>query len=78
LLHRSNVEESGNGVCATAIAPAFVDTDMSAWAVHRVPAAEMIPVGDVVRLVGCLVELSAHAVIGRLVVSRAGASGLIA
>ncbi|MCW2850012.1 MAG: putative 3-oxoacyl-[acyl-carrier-protein] reductase [Marmoricola sp.] len=70
-----NEEESGHGVSATAISPAYVDTDMSAWVHDEVPPEEMIPVSDVVALVGALVEMSSRSVVPHLVVSRAGASG---
>ena len=32
-----NAEQSANGISATAIAPAYVDTDMAAWAHDRLP-----------------------------------------
>jgi hypothetical protein len=35
----------------------------------------VIPVGDIVRLVECPLDLSARPVVGRLVVLRAGTSG---
>lgn len=70
-----NEEESVNGVTATAISPAYVDTDMSAWVHDEVPPEAMIPVSDVVALVGTLVQLSGRSVVPHLVVSRAGASG---
>lgn len=75
LVDTVNAEESAGGVTATALAPAFVDTDMSAWAADRVPPAEMIPVADIVRLVECLLDLSARSVVGHVVVARAGTSG---
>jgi NAD(P)-dependent dehydrogenase (short-subunit alcohol dehydrogenase family) len=78
LVETLNAEESRSGVCATAIAPAYVETDMSAWVRDRVPAEEMIPVEDVVTLVHALVTLSRRSVVSRLVVSRAGTSGLTA
>lgn len=78
LVDTLNAEESARGVTATAIAPAFVDTDMSAWVSDRVPPADMVPVEDVVRLVECLLDLSARSVLGRIVVSRAGTSGYAA
>lgn len=70
-----NAEESGRGVTATAIAPAYVETDMSAWARDRVSGEEMIPVSDIVELVGALVAMSARSVVPRLVISRAGTGG---
>ena len=48
LVETLNAEESGNGVTATALAPAYVDTDMSAWVTDSYPASPMIPVDDVV------------------------------
>ena len=70
-----NAEESGNGVAATAIAPAYVDTDMSAWTQDTIPAETMLTVNDVVELVDAVLRLSNRAVLPRLVLSRAGASG---
>ncbi|MCW2604435.1 MAG: putative 3-oxoacyl-[acyl-carrier-protein] reductase, partial [Pseudonocardiales bacterium] len=37
LIRSINVEENGNGVLATAISPAFVATELSAWATESVP-----------------------------------------
>jgi NAD(P)-dependent dehydrogenase (short-subunit alcohol dehydrogenase family) len=73
-----NVEESGSGVSATALAPAFVETDMSAWATERVPVHTMIPVADIVTLVDGLLDLSGRSVISRILVTRAGTSGFVA
>jgi NAD(P)-dependent dehydrogenase (short-subunit alcohol dehydrogenase family) len=67
-----NVEESGNGVTATAIAPAYVDTDMAAWIHDTIPPESMIEVADIVELVNTLLRLSAKAVVPKLVVGRAG------
>lgn len=72
LVETLNAEESQNGVSATALAPAFVSTDMSSWATDRVPLAEMIPVADVVALVMMLLGLSKSTVISRIVMNRAG------
>lgn len=74
LVETLNAEESGNGVTASAIAPGYVDTDMSDWIKDRIPADEMIEVADVVELVDALLKLSSRAVLPRLVVSRAGTS----
>ena len=38
LMETLNAEESANGVMATAIAPAYVATDMSAWTADTIPA----------------------------------------
>jgi len=70
-----NAEESGGGVTATAIAPGYVDTDMSAWVHDAVPPASMIPVDDVVTTVSALLALSARTVLNEVVLSRAGTKG---
>jgi 3-oxoacyl-[acyl-carrier protein] reductase len=49
LIETADLEESG--VTATAIAPAFVDTDMSRWVTSAIPGDTMIRVADVVRVV---------------------------
>lgn len=73
LIETLNAEESGNGVTGTAVAPAYVDTDMAAWTHDTVPPETMIEVADIVELVDAQLRLSARAVVQRLVVSRAGA-----
>lgn len=75
LLETVNAEESVHGVSATAIAPGYVDTDMSAWTTDTIPADEMITVADVVRIVDMVLGLSRRAVIDRVVVGRAGSGG---
>ena len=70
-----NAEESAHGVTATAIAPGYVDTDMSAWVHDVVPPEAMIPVSDVARTVTTLLDLSARTVINEIVMSRAGTPG---
>ncbi|MEV0550648.1 SDR family oxidoreductase [Nocardia salmonicida] len=70
-----NAEESGNGVTATAIAPAYVDTDMTAWIHEQVPPEQMIEVNDIVEIVDSLLRLSARAVVPTIVMSRAGTDG---
>lgn len=60
LVETLNAEESGNGITATALAPGYVETDMTAWVRDQVPAEEMIPVRDLVDLVDVLVALSAR------------------
>lgn len=78
LVDTTNLEESGHGVTATAVAPAYVETDMSSWVRDRIPAEEMIPVDDVVDLVAAVIGLSARSVVSRIVISRAGTSGFTA
>jgi 3-oxoacyl-[acyl-carrier protein] reductase len=70
-----NAEESAHGVTATAIAPGYVDTDMSAWVHDTVPPETMIPVDDVVTTVTALLNLSPRSVINEIVISRAATSG---
>ena len=74
LCHSINAEESSAGVTATAIAPGFVDTDMSAWVHDRIDPAEMIPTSDLADLVLTLAQLSARSVIPLIAMSRAGES----
>jgi NAD(P)-dependent dehydrogenase (short-subunit alcohol dehydrogenase family) len=69
-----NAEESSAGVTATAIAPGYVDTDMSAWVHDRIDPAEMIPTSDIADLVLTLAQLSARSVIPLIAMSRAGES----
>lgn len=78
LVESLNLEESGNGVTASAVAPAFVDTDMTAYVTERVPADSMITVTDVVRVVDMLLGLSRHAAITRVVMARSGTTGYCA
>ncbi|MCU1689845.1 MAG: 3-oxoacyl-[acyl-carrier-protein] reductase FabG [Jatrophihabitantaceae bacterium] len=73
LIRSINVEENGNGVLATAISPAFVATELSAWATESVPFDRMISVADVVCVVEMLLGLSFTASIEHLVLNRVGA-----
>jgi 3-oxoacyl-[acyl-carrier protein] reductase len=70
LMETLNAEESSNGVMATAIAPAYVATDMSSWVTDRIPVETMIPVADVVAVVRMLVALGASTSLTRVVLSR--------
>ena len=78
LVETLNAEESGAGVSATAIAPAYVDTDMSSWITDSIPVESMIPVEDIVALVRGLTMLSARSVVPKIVVNWAGATGFVA
>jgi short-subunit dehydrogenase len=69
-----NSEESSAGVSATAIAPGFVDTEMSAWVHNRIDPAEMISPADIAELVVALTRMSASAVIPLVTISRPGPS----
>jgi NAD(P)-dependent dehydrogenase (short-subunit alcohol dehydrogenase family) len=66
------LEESRNGVTATAISPGYVDTDMAAWKRLEVGAAALLPATDVATLVRAVASLSAGAVVPNIVLSRAG------
>lgn len=69
-----NVEESENGICATAISPGFVDTDMTAWVRDRVDPGQMIRASDVTELVLALIRMSRWSVIPNVVMSRPGST----
>jgi 3-oxoacyl-[acyl-carrier protein] reductase len=78
LMETVNLEESPHGVTATAIAPAYVDTDMSAWVKQEVHADTMIPVEDVASVVELILSLSPRTSISRIVLSRSATSGYCA
>jgi NAD(P)-dependent dehydrogenase (short-subunit alcohol dehydrogenase family) len=67
-----NAEESAAGVIATAIAPGYVDTDMSAWVHDRIDPAGMIPPADIAELVLALTRMSAMSVVPLVAMSRPG------
>ena len=67
-----NLEESTNGVSATTIAPGYVDTDMSDWLKDTIPGEEMITVGDVATIAHSVTQLSRHAVLPNVVLTRPG------
>jgi 3-oxoacyl-[acyl-carrier protein] reductase len=75
LIKTFNVEESGGGVTATAIAPGYVDTDMSEWVHDRIAATSMITVADIVELVDAVLRMSSRSVVSEIVVARAGTDG---
>jgi 3-oxoacyl-[acyl-carrier protein] reductase len=76
LVRSVNREESGNGVCATAVCPAYVDTDMAAYVHERIPAETMLEVGDVVAMVDACLHLSARASVAEIVMARSSSDGL--
>ena len=65
-----NAELDGDGVRATALCPAFVDTPMASWA--GIPSAEMIRPEDCAEIVRMLLRLSPPARIPQIVVERVG------
>jgi 3-oxoacyl-[acyl-carrier protein] reductase len=75
LVRSVNREESGNGVCATAISPAYVDTDMAAYVHERIPVETMLEVGDVVAMVDACLQLSARAAVAQIVMARSSSNG---
>ncbi|KAA9153988.1 SDR family oxidoreductase [Amycolatopsis acidicola] len=66
------LEESRNGVTATALSPGYVDTDMTAWKRDSLSREAMLTTGDVAELVLTVSRLSAHAVVPNIVLTRAG------
>ncbi len=76
LIRSVNREEAGNGVCATAISPAYVDTDMAVYVHERIRAEEMLEVADVVEMVDACLRLSARAAVPEIVMARSSSDGL--
>ena len=69
-----NLELEADGVRATALCPAFVDTPMAAWS--GVPGEEMIQPEDCAELVRSVLRLSPYARVPQIVVERLGAGNL--
>jgi short-subunit dehydrogenase len=67
-----NVEASLEGVSATALAPGYVDTDMSEWIRGEITPEAMLTVDDIAELALCITRLSARAVVPAIPVVRAG------
>jgi 3-oxoacyl-[acyl-carrier protein] reductase len=64
--------EAEHGVTATAIAPGYVDTDMSAWMRDRLDTTAMIRADDIAELVLSLSRLSRHVAVPFIPVTRPG------
>lgn len=77
LVETINLEHSGNGISATAICPAYVATDMTAWLKDAIPSDEMLAGEDVAEITASLLALSPQAVVNEIVMSRAGTDGRI-
>ena len=60
------------GGIGRAIAPGYVDTDMSAWVHDRIDPAEMIPPADIAELILALTRMSARSVVPLVTMSRPG------
>ncbi|WP_435217857.1 SDR family NAD(P)-dependent oxidoreductase [Streptomyces sp. bgisy034] len=67
-----NVEESEAGVSACAVAPGYVDTDMTSWMHERLAPEDMITAEDVAEMVSSVVALSRTAVVPSIVMTRPG------
>jgi NAD(P)-dependent dehydrogenase (short-subunit alcohol dehydrogenase family) len=67
-----SLEESGNGVSATAVSPGYVDTDMTAWKREVLDRSAMLTTGDIAEMVLAITRLSRNAVVPNIVLSRAG------
>jgi NAD(P)-dependent dehydrogenase (short-subunit alcohol dehydrogenase family) len=78
LIETLTLEEAPNGILGTAIAPGYVETDMSAWTTDTITAQSMIPASDVARLVGALVDMGRQSVVTKIVMSRAAADAYTA
>jgi NAD(P)-dependent dehydrogenase (short-subunit alcohol dehydrogenase family) len=68
-----NEELDADGVRATALCPAFVDTDMASWS--GIPGEEMIQPEDCAEIVRLLLRLTPRARIPQVVIERVGSTG---
>lgn len=66
------VEESANGVSATALSPGYVDTDMSAWKHGDLGPEDMLRAEDIAELAVAITHLSARATVPNIVITRGG------
>lgn len=63
-------ELGASGVCATAICPGFVNTDMSEFAKEMVPADQMMTTSDIADAVTFLLSVSPNCAIPEIIMSR--------
>ncbi len=68
-----NAELEEDGVRATALCPAFVDTPMAKWS--GIPGERMIQPEDCAELVRALLRLSPYARVPQIVIERVGSGG---
>ena len=68
-----NAEHEDDGIRATALCPAFVDTPMASWS--GVSPERMIQPEDCAELVRAVLRLSPYARVAEIVVERVGAQG---
>ena len=71
-----NKELAPEGIKSVALAPGFVDTDMADFIKDEIPAAEMLPVSDVVEAVRFVLALSPNCVVPEIVLGRRNETGL--
>ncbi len=71
-----NKELSASGIRSVAIAPGFVDTDMTEFVKENVPADQMIKAEDIAAAVRFVLSLSRACVIPTIVFERPGDAGL--
>jgi NAD(P)-dependent dehydrogenase (short-subunit alcohol dehydrogenase family) len=67
-----NRELGPQGIKSTALCPAFVNTEMTAWIRDKVPAAEMIDPQDVAGAVAWLLSTGPQCVVPEIVLTRPG------
>src|SRR3954471_16193680 len=72
-----NKELNGDGIKATALCPAFVDTPMTDFIKGQVPPEQMISAQDVAEAVRMLLRLSPGCVIPELIFEQLGGGALI-
>ncbi len=63
-------ELGGSGICATAICPGFVATDMSEFAQEMVPADQMMTTEDIADAVSFVLKVSPNCAIPEIIMSR--------
>jgi 3-oxoacyl-[acyl-carrier protein] reductase len=67
-----NLEENVNGIQATAVAPGYVDTDMTEYKRDVLSTEQMIPVADVVEVIDMCLRLSQRSVVPEVIIARSG------
>ncbi|KOS56711.1 SDR family oxidoreductase [Rhodococcus rhodochrous] len=75
LIRSVNREEASKGIRATALAPAYVDTDMAEFKHEVIPPTEMISVADLVELADACLRLTARSTVQEIVVARSSSDG---
>jgi NAD(P)-dependent dehydrogenase (short-subunit alcohol dehydrogenase family) len=67
-----NRELNGSGIKSSVLCPGFVDTPLSDYVKHSVPAEEMIACEDLAEAVRFLIRLSRYCVVPEIVFNRLG------